>query len=47
MPAALDLLREHGYPTSKGKLYKLTSANLMPHRKYSNKLLFSRRELLM
>lgn len=46
LTAALDLLREHGYPTSKGKIYKLTSANLLPHRKYGNKLVFSRRDLL-
>lgn len=44
--AALELLRENGYPTSKGKIYKLTSANLLPHRKYGNKLVFSRRDLL-
>lgn len=46
LSAALDILREHGYPTSKGKIYKLTSANLLPHRKYGNKLVFSRRDLL-
>jgi hypothetical protein len=36
LAAALELLRENGYPTSKGKIYKLTSANLLPHRKYGN-----------
>lgn len=46
LSVALEILREHGYPTSKGKIYKLTSANLLPHRKYGNKLVFSRRELL-
>ena len=43
---AIEILREHGYPTSKGKIYKLTSANLLPHRKYGHKLVFSRRDLL-
>jgi hypothetical protein len=42
----LELLRENGYPTSKGKIYKLSSANQLPHRKYGNKLVFSRRDLL-
>lgn len=46
LSVALDILREHGYPTSKGKIYKLTSSNHLPHRKYGNKLVFSRRELL-
>ena len=46
LTAALELLRENGYPTSKGKIYKLTSANQLPHRKYGNKLVFSRRDLL-
>ena len=27
---ALELLREHGYPTSKAKIYKLTSAGTIP-----------------
>jgi len=45
--AAIEILRENGYPTSKGKIYKLTSANLLPHRKYGNKLVFSRRALLV
>jgi hypothetical protein len=26
----LELLREHGYPTSKAKIYKLTSAGTIP-----------------
>ena len=46
LTTALDLLAEHGYPTSRAKIYKLTSAGTMPHRKYGNKLVFSRRELL-
>jgi hypothetical protein len=46
LATALDLLVEHGYPTSRAKVYKLTSAGAMPHRKYGNKLVFSRKELL-
>jgi len=43
---ALLLLFQHGYPTSKGKIYKLTSTKQMPHRKYGNRLVFSRQEIL-
>ena len=42
----LELLREHGYPTSKAKIYKLTSAGTIPCKVYGNKLVFSRREIL-
>lgn len=44
---ALVILAENGYPTSKGKMYKLTSENKVPHRVYGNKLVFSRKELLV
>ena len=44
--SAVDLLKENGYPTSKAKIYQLTSVEKMPHRKYGNKLVFSRKELL-
>ncbi|WP_076422782.1 helix-turn-helix domain-containing protein [Pontibacter lucknowensis] len=30
---------------SKSKLYKLTSSNDIPHKRYSNRLIFSRKEL--
>lgn len=43
---AIELLTEWGYPTSKAKIYKLTSTGAMPCRKYGNKLIFSRVELL-
>lgn len=43
---AIELLNEWGYPTSKAKVYKLTSTNTLPCRKYGNKLIFSRKELL-
>ena len=46
LTTALELLLEYGYPTSRAKIYKLTSADQMPHRKYGNKLVFSRKELL-
>ena len=46
LTVALELLAENGYPTSRAKIYKLTSAGAMPHRKYGNKLVFSRKEIL-
>jgi len=42
----LTFLNESGYPTSKGKMYKLTSEGKIPHRVYNNKLIFSRKEVL-
>ena len=42
---AIKILDEYGMPTSKAKFYKLTSAGEIPHRKYGNKLVFSRKEL--
>lgn len=43
---AVELLNGLGFPTSKAKIYKLTSAGSMPCRKYGSKLVFSRMELL-
>ncbi len=43
---ALCLLKEHGYPTSKAKIYKLTSTGKIPCKTYGNKLVFSRKEVL-
>ena len=43
---ALELLCQHGFPTSKAKMYKLTSAGEVPCRTYGNKLVFSRKKLL-
>jgi hypothetical protein len=43
---ALELLKEYGYPTSKAKIYKLTSAGKIPCKTYGNKLVFSRKEIL-
>lgn len=42
---AIKLLDEYGMPTSKAKIYKLTSAGEIPYRKYGNKLVFSRKQL--
>lgn len=43
---ALELLREYGYPMSKAKLYKLTATGQIPCRKFGQKLVFSRKDLL-
>jgi hypothetical protein len=40
------MLSQYGFPTSKAKMYKLTSAGEVPCRTYGNKLVFSRKELL-
>lgn len=44
---AINFLKENGYPTSKGKIYQLTSQGSIPFGKYGNKLVFSRKELLI
>ncbi|KAA6316625.1 hypothetical protein EZS27_033091 [termite gut metagenome] len=46
LSGAIELLREHGYPTSKAKVYKLTASEDIPCKRYGNKLVFSRKELL-
>ena len=33
---ALDFLNANGYPIKKGQLYKETSANTIPHKKFGN-----------
>ncbi len=43
----LAFLKENGYPTSRGKMYKLTSEGKIPHRLYNGKLVFSRKEVLV
>jgi len=43
---ALHLLEEHGYPTSRAKMYKLTSSGAIPCKTYGKKLVFSRKEVL-
>ena len=43
---ALFLLGEHGYPTSRAKMYKLTSSGAIPCKTYGKKLVFSRKEVL-
>ena len=42
----VGVLEQHGFLISKARLYKLTAKGDVPFRKYGNKLLFSRRELL-
>jgi hypothetical protein len=44
---AVELLREHGYPTSKAQIYKLTASDGIPCKHYGHKLVFSRKELLL
>jgi excisionase family DNA binding protein len=41
LPEALEITA-----LSKSKLYKLTSTNEIPHKRFGNRLIFSRRELL-
>ena len=43
---AVEVLKRHGFLISKARLYKLTAKKEVPFRKYGNKLLFSRKELL-
>ena len=43
---AVEVLERHGFLISKARLYKLTAKKEVPFRKYGNKLLFSRKELL-
>lgn len=43
---ALEFLNERGYTISKSKIYKLTATNSIPHRRFGNRLVFSRKELL-
>lgn len=46
MPNALKVLADNGFPTSKAKLYKMTSQEQIPFMKYGNKLVFSRKALI-
>lgn len=43
---AIRFLEEQGYPVSKAKMYKLTSTNEIPYKKFGQKLVFSRKDLL-
>lgn len=45
--AAVEALEQHGFLISKARLYKLTAKGEVPFRKYGNKLIFSRKELLL
>lgn len=46
LSGALKVLDEYGFPTSKAKLYKMTSQGQIPFMKYGNKLVFSRKSLV-
>ena len=43
---AVALLAEYGYILSKAKLYKLTASGNIPCRKFGQKLVFSRKDIL-
>jgi len=43
---AVTLLAEYGYILSKAKLYKLTASGNIPCRKFGQKLVFSRKDIL-
>ncbi len=44
--SAFAFLAEYGYPMPKAKLYKLTAYEHIPCRKFGQKLVFSRKDLL-
>ena len=46
LSGALTLLAEYGYILSKAKLYKLTASGNIPCRKFGQKLVFSRKDIL-
>jgi hypothetical protein len=46
LSGALVLLAEYGYILSKAKLYKLTASGSIPCRKFGQKLVFSRKDIL-
>ena len=46
LSGAVALLAEYGYVLSKAKLYKLTASGNIPCRKFGQKLVFSRKEIL-
>ena len=47
LSSALALLAEYGYILSKAKLYKLTASGNIPCRKFGQKLVFSRKDILL
>ena len=46
LTGAIALLAEYGYVLSKAKLYKLTASGNIPCRKFGQKLVFSRKNIL-
>ncbi|MDR0506081.1 MAG: helix-turn-helix domain-containing protein [Dysgonamonadaceae bacterium] len=47
LASTLALLAEYGYILSKAKLYKLTASGNIPCRKFGQKLVFSRKDILL
>ena len=47
LSGALALLAEYGYILSKAKLYKLTASGNIPCSKFGQKLVFSRKDILL
>lgn len=46
LTSAIAFLTDNGYDISKSKLYKLSSERKKPCKKFGNKLIFSKQELL-
>jgi hypothetical protein len=46
LEGAVKLLNLNGYPTSKSSIYKLTSTNSIPFKRFGSRLLFVKGELL-
>lgn len=46
LEGAVKLLNLNGYPTSKSSIYKLTSTNSIPFKRFGSRLLFVKSELL-
>lgn len=46
LEGAVKLLNLNGYPTSKSSIYKLTSTNSIPFKRFGSRLFFVKSELL-
>ncbi len=44
---AVTFLNQNGFPSSKNRLYRMTSEGRIPYGKHGNRLVFSKRELLL
>ena len=47
LEGAIKLLNSNGYPIGKSSIYKLTSTNSIPFKRFGNRLFFVQSELLM